>query len=82
MSVVDGFIEDRGEAVDELADHRGPERPHASAASIAQHGAGLDRAAELCRLLELVRLERDAEFSVDLVKLVLAEEGQQVVGEA
>ena len=81
MPVVDGLIEDRREAVDELADHRRPERPHASPATVAQHSAGLDRAPELCGFLELVRHERDAEVSIDLVELVLTEEGQQVVGE-
>jgi hypothetical protein len=81
VPVVDGLVEDRREAGGELADHRRAERPDASPATVAQHGAGLNRAPKICGFLKLVRLERDAEVSVDLVQLVLAQERQQVVGE-
>ena len=81
MSVVDCFIEDRGEAVDEFPSHRRSDRSHAPPATVAQHSACLERAPKLCCFLELVRLERDAEVSVNLVELALAEERQQVVGE-
>ena len=82
VSVVDGLVEDRGEAGGELADHGGPEWSHSPPAAVSQHRAGLDRAPELRGLLELVGLEREAQVAVDLVEPVLAEERQQMVGQA
>ena len=60
----------------------GPERSHSPPAAVAQHGAGLDRSSELGGFLELVGLEGETEVGVDLVEAVLAEERQQVVGQA
>jgi hypothetical protein len=49
--------------------------------AVAQHGARLDRRAQLRGLAQLVRLEGEAEARVDLVQAVSREEREQVVGE-
>jgi hypothetical protein len=43
--VLDGFVEDRGQAVDELADRRWAKRALAPPARVAQDGSGADRRA-------------------------------------
>ena len=56
----------------------GPSGRSRPAAAIAQVGAGGERRAQLGRLLELVRLEGEAQLAVDRVEPVRGEERQQV----
>ena len=81
VPVLDGLVEDRGQAVDELADRRRAEWP-APPTPVPQFGAGVDRAPQLGGFPQLVGLERQAELGVDLVEAVLAEERQQVLGQS
>jgi hypothetical protein len=74
VAVVDGFVEDRCQAGGELTDHRGAQRPYRPPLSVLELGAGIPRAAQLGGLLDLVRLEGEAELGVDVAEAVLPEE--------
>ncbi|HSZ13082.1 MAG TPA: hypothetical protein VK790_03500 [Solirubrobacteraceae bacterium] len=78
VAVLDRVVEDRGEPVEHFADRARRQRHHALLVPVAQIGARLDRLAQLARLLELVRLEREAEVGVDLIEPVVGEERQQM----
>ena len=78
VAVLDRVVEDRGELVDHLPDRARGQRHHGLLVLVAQLRPRRDRLAQLARLLELVRLEREAEVRVDLIEPVVGEERQQM----
>ncbi len=76
--VLDGFLEDCAETVEQTSYGSRPERDDLAVALVTQVRTGIERLLEFVRLFDLVLPERGAEFSVDFIEAVTAEEGQQV----
>ena len=80
--ILDGLVENAAQRLDELLDRRQPEGSDPPSAPVAQLGARGDGTPQLLRFAQLGLLEAQAHTAVDLVQAVLAEEGQQVHGQA
>jgi hypothetical protein len=68
VPVLGRLVEDRRQRVDQLLDRGGTQPADTAAAAVADHRAGGGELAQLLRLAQLVGLEGEAQFAVDLVQ--------------
>ena len=79
--VLNGVVDNRREGVDQLAKGSRSEGDRPASPAVANVRAGGQRSAQLLRLSELVRLEREAALAVDAVEAVLGEERKQMTAD-
>jgi len=76
--VFDGVIEHRGQAVEDLANRRWPERHSPATPVIADVGPFVERFPKLSRLAQEAGLEVQAQLAIDSIDREVAEEGEEV----